>query len=147
MRTNNNDVILQTVTKVAVFIILTFSIHLFMGGHHNPGGGFVGGLAVVSAFTLLLLAFDVKTVREGFNVNFETLAIVGVLIAVCTGMSSFIFNEPFLNQTFGEIRLPILGKTEFATAVIFDTGVSLAVLGTALSIINTISEDICKWKP
>ena len=147
MRTNNNDVILQTVTIVAVFIILTFSIHLFIGGHHNPGGGFVGGLAVVSAFTLLLLAFDVKTLREGFPVNFEALAIVGVLIAVCTGMSSFIFNEPFLNQTFGEINLPILGKTEFATAVIFDTGVSLAVLGTALSIINTISEDICKWRP
>ena len=37
-----NDVILQTVTKVAVFIILAFSIHLFIGGHHNPGGGFVG---------------------------------------------------------------------------------------------------------
>ena len=93
-----NDVILQTVTKVAVFIILAFSIHLFIGGHHNPGGGFVGGLAVVSAFTLLLLAFDLKSLRAGLIINFEILAIVGVLIAVCTGMSSLLFNEPFLNQ-------------------------------------------------
>ena len=113
-----NDVILQTVTKVAVFIILAFSIHLFIGGHHNPGGGFVGGLAVVSAFTLLLLAFDLKSLRAGLIINFEILAIVGVLIAVCTGMSSLLFNEPFLNQIFGTINLPILGETEFATAVI-----------------------------
>lgn len=146
MKINDNDVILQTVTKVAVFIILTFAVYLFIGGHHNPGGGFVGGLMVVCAFTLLLLSFDIKSLREGFPVNFEIMAIIGVIIAVCTGMSSFISNEPFLNQTFGEIDLPIFGETEFATAVIFDTGVALAVMGTALSIINTISEDIWKWK-
>lgn len=39
-----NDLILQTVTKVAAFVILLFSVAIFLGGHYSPGGGFVGGL-------------------------------------------------------------------------------------------------------
>ncbi|MGI6066770.1 MAG: Na(+)/H(+) antiporter subunit B [Bacillota bacterium] len=142
-----NDVILQTVTKVAAFIILTFSVHLFLAGHHNPGGGFIGGLVVASAITLLFLAYDIKTVRVGFPpVDFKVLAISGVFLAVSTGIGSFVFGKQFLSHTFGYLDLPLFGKTEFATAVIFDIGVALAVFGTALSIIYTISEDICIWR-
>jgi multicomponent Na+:H+ antiporter subunit B len=141
-----NDVILRTVTKVAVFIILTFAVHLFLVGHHNPGGGFVGGLVVASAIILLLLAFSINTIKEGFPIKFETLSVIGVLVAVTTGMGPVVFGKPFLNQTFGNINLPIFGETGLATAVIFDVGVALAVLGTAISITNTISEDTCIWK-
>jgi multicomponent Na+:H+ antiporter subunit B len=142
-----NDVILQTVTKVATFIILTFSVYLFLAGHHNPGGGFIGGLVVASAITLLFLAYDVKTVRAGLPpVDFKILAIAGVLLAVITGMGSFVFGKPFLSHAFGELDLPFFGNTKFATSVIFDVGVALAVFGTALSIIYTISEDMCIWR-
>lgn len=141
-----NDMILQTVTRVAVYIILTFSVYLFLAGHHEPGGGFVGGLMVACAVTLLFLAFDVKTVRDGFPVDFKALAAAGVLLAVCTGMGSFLFGAPFLSHVFGTVYLPFIGETELATAVLFDVGVALAVFGTAMSIIYTISEDICIWK-
>mgnify|MGYP000943484060 FL=1 len=33
------DVMLQTVTRPATYIILAFSVYLFIGGHNNPGGG------------------------------------------------------------------------------------------------------------
>ena len=138
--------ILQTVTKVAAFNIFTFAIFLFLGGHHNPGGGFVGGLLIASAITLLLLAYDVKTVRAVIFIDFKVLAIIGILLSVLTGMGSFIFGQPFLSHTFGCFVLPFMGETEIATAVIFDVGVALAVLGTALSIIFSISEDTCIWK-
>lgn len=39
-----NDVILQTVTKIVVFIILTMAVYLFVSGHNSPGGGFIGDL-------------------------------------------------------------------------------------------------------
>ncbi|NMA02866.1 MAG: Na(+)/H(+) antiporter subunit B [Clostridia bacterium] len=141
-----NNVILQTVTKVATYIILTFAIYLFLAGHHNPGGGFIGGLVIASAVALLVLVYDVKTLKAVFPFDFKILAAVGVLIAVVTGMGSFVFGKPFLSQSFGYFNLPIFGETELATAVIFDVGVALAVLGTALSIIFTISEDISLWK-
>jgi multicomponent Na+:H+ antiporter subunit B len=136
-----NDVILHTVTKVAVMIIFTFSIYLFYGGHHNPGGGFIGGLSVASGITLLFLAFDIETIRKNIPFDFKNVAAIGVLIAIFTGMGGMLFGQPFLTQTFGYFDLPIFGKTELATATIFDTGVALAVIGTAVTIILTISDD------
>lgn len=136
-----NDMILQTVAKIAVFIILTVSVYLFLAGHHQPGGGFIGGLFTGCAIILLYLAFDLKTVEAGFVIDFKVLAASGVFIAVATGMISLLFGKPFLSQAFGYFHLPIFGKTELATAVIFDIGVALAVFGTALTIISSISED------
>lgn len=136
-----NDVILHSVTKIAVVIILTFSIDLFLAGHHHPGGGFIGGLGVASALTLLFLAFDIESVRANMPIDFKMLAAVGVLIAILTGMGGILFAQPFLSQSFGYFDLPIFGETELATAVLFDLGVAMAVIGTAVTIILSISED------
>lgn len=136
-----NDVILRTVTKVAVVIILTFAINLFISGHHNPGGGFIGGLAFTAAFILLFLAYGIEKVRKNSPVSFRAVAACGVLISILTGAGEMIGGNPFLNQTFGYVNLPIFGKTELATAVLFDVGVALAVIGTAMTIIIAIGED------
>ncbi|WP_078382198.1 Na(+)/H(+) antiporter subunit B [Sutcliffiella halmapala] len=135
-----NDLILHSVTKVATFIILTFSIYLFFAGHHNPGGGFIGGLVTASALVLLFLAFDIDTVKEYIPVDFKMVTAIGVLLAVLTGAGSFLFGAPFLSQTFDYFDLPVFGNVELATAVIFDVGVALAVIGTAVTIILSISE-------
>jgi multicomponent Na+:H+ antiporter subunit B len=136
-----NDVIIRSVTKVAVVIIFTFAINLFVSGHHYPGGGFIGGLAFSSALILLFLSYDIETVRKNIPVDFKILAAVGVLIAVLTGVGSLAFDVPFLSQVFGYFNLPIFGKTELATAVIFDIGVALAVIGTSITIILSIGDD------
>ena len=136
-----NNVILQTVTRVAVFILFTFSIYLFMRGHHQPGGGFIGGLSTAAAIVLLYLSFGIEKVRENIPVDFKKLAAVGVFIAVGTGLVSIVYGQPFLTQTFGHVNLPIFGDTELASAMVFDTGVALAVIGTAVNIILSISED------
>lgn len=142
----SNDVILRTVTKAAIVMILTFSIYLFFSGHHNPGGGFVGGLSTASGLVLLYLAFDMETIRANIPIDFKKMAGIGVLLAVGTGMGSLFFDAPFLSHTFGEVHLPVFGETELATALIFDLGVALAVIGTAMTIILTISEDDTNWK-
>lgn len=136
-----NDILLAAVTKIAVLIILTFSIDLFFSGHHNPGGGFIGGLGIASSLVLMYLTFGTEAVNKLIPVDFKTVAAIGVLIAVLTGTGSFLFDAPFLSQTYGYFELPILGKTELATALIFDTGVALAVIGSAVTIILSISED------
>ena len=137
----SNDVILKTVTRVAAVIILTFSIYLFMNGHHHPGGGFIGGLSTASAIVLLYITFGIEKVRENIRVDFKKLAALGVLIAIATGLTGTLFGEPFLTQIFGHVDLPIFGDTELASALVFDTGVALAVIGTAVNIILSISED------
>jgi len=135
------DIFLQSATKILVFIIITFSIYVLFAGHHNPGGGFIGGLITASALVLLYIAFDLQSVRDIIPVDFNRLAATGVIVSVLTGAASFLFDVPFLSQTFDYFDLPVLGLTELASAVIFDLGVYMAVIGTTMTIITTISED------
>lgn len=135
------DMILQTATKILVFIILTYAVYILFAGHHNPGGGFIGGLITASSFVLLYMAFDVQTVNKIMPFDFKRIGALGVIIAVLTGAGSLLFGKPFLFQTFSYVDLPIFGTRELATAVLFDIGVYLAVIGTTLTIILSISED------
>lgn len=141
MKPKPNDVILHTVTKIAAVIIFTFSIDLFWAGHHFPGGGFIGGLTTAAGIVLLYLSFDIETVKKNLPIDYKKMAAFGVLLAVLTGVWGMIFGDAFLEQAFGHFNIPIFGDTELATAVLFDIGVAFAVIGTAITIITSISED------
>lgn len=136
-----NDIILQTITKVASFIILVFSVFILNAGHNEPGGGFVGALLVSSAIVLLFLAYDMETIQRVIPVNFRHITALGLLIAFLTGLGSTFFGSPFLTHAFDSFDLPWLGETELATALIFDIGVFLTVIGAAVTVIQTIGED------
>ncbi|MDF2936465.1 MAG: monovalent cation/H antiporter, subunit 1 [Paenibacillaceae bacterium] len=137
----SNDVILQTVSKTVVYIILTFSLFLFLAGHNNPGGGFIGGLMTSAALVLLAIAFGMKNVARTVPLDFRKVMAAGLLIAFLTGSGSFLFDVPFMSHAFGYFNLPILGKTELATAVLFDLGVYMAVVGVTMTILFTIGRD------
>jgi multicomponent Na+:H+ antiporter subunit B len=139
MRTN--DLILKTTTNIIVFIILAFSFKLFLAGHNMPGGGFIGGLMTSGAFILMYVTYGVGPMKKVLRVSYTFLIGLGLLVAVATGLGSFIFNVPFLSQTDGYFYLPILGKTHLATAVLFDIGVYLTVIGVTMTIILSIAED------
>ncbi|MGD6968160.1 Na(+)/H(+) antiporter subunit B [Rossellomorea vietnamensis] len=133
-----NDVILQTVTTIVSFIIILFSIQLFFAGHYTPGGGFIGGLMTSGALVLLLLAYDIKTVRTILPIDYKLLTAIGLLLAVGTGAGALLFNVPFLTHAYDYFHLPLLGETSLHTAVIFDTGVYFVVIGITMTIIQTI---------
>ena len=138
MRTN--DVILQTVTKVTLYLIILFSIHVFFAGHYQPGGGFIAGLMISGALVLLLLATDKKTVTTVLRVDYRKMIAVGLLFAVGTGMLGLFNHLPFLTHFFDHFDLPIIGDTSLHTAALFDFGVFLVVVGVTMTIIQTIGE-------
>ena len=88
-----NDVVLRTITKIVVFILLTFGFYLFLAGHNNPGGGFIGGLVLSSAFLLMFLAFDVKQVLVSLPVDFKIMIIVGSLLSMVTAIVPMFFGK------------------------------------------------------
>lgn len=137
----NNNVILQTTTKVTFFIIFLFSIHIFFAGHFAPGGGFVGGLLTTGAVVLLLLAFDLETIKATLPFNFTIVVAIGLLLSFGTAAGSIFFNVPFFTHAFGHFTLPLFGNTELHTAMIFDAGVYLVVVGSAITIIQSIGGD------
>lgn len=141
MKTKENDMILQACTKVVLFIIILFSVHSFFSGHYYPGGGFIGGLMTSGALVLVLIAFDMKTMKKILPVDYKILIAIGLLFAVGTAAGSLLFNVPFLTHAFGDVTLPILGETALHTATLFDLGVYLVVIGVTMTIIQTIGED------
>nr|WP_245712449.1 Na(+)/H(+) antiporter subunit B [Anaerobacillus alkalilacustris] len=136
-----NLLMLHTITRIVAFIILSFSVFLFFAGHNNPGGGFIGGLMTAAALLLLYVSFDLKTIKRVIPFNYTTMIAVGMLFAIGTGVNSMLFGYPFLTQFFDYFELPILGKTELTTALPFDLGVYLVVVGVTLLSILTIAED------
>lgn len=136
-----NDVILQTATKVVFFMIFLFSIHIFFAGHFAPGGGFVGGLLTTAAIVLLLLAFDLKTVQSALPFNFMIITALGLFIALATASIPLLTNQPFFTHSFGDFDLPLFGVSSLHTAMAFDAGVYLVVVGAAITMIQTIGGD------
>lgn len=137
-----NDVILRTVTRIVVFIILTFGVELFLSGHHEPGGGFIGGLVLSSAFVLLYLVHDLEWVQKGIPFDFKKIAAIGVFLAVGSGVVSVLFGGHFLEQATGVFNLPVFGETILSSVTIFEAGVALTVVGVVVTIILSISEDV-----
>ncbi|WP_163530816.1 Na(+)/H(+) antiporter subunit B [Halobacillus ihumii] len=136
-----NDLILRTTTSLIAFILFGFSAYLFFAGHNAPGGGFIGGLMAAAALVLMYMAYGLKAMEKVIRVNFRYMIFTGLLIAVATGIGSFIFGEPFLSHTFAYFQLPVLGRTELATALLFDLGVYLTVIGISMTIILAVAED------
>jgi len=137
---HTNDVILETVTSVITFIIFLFAVHLFFAGHYTPGGGFVGGLMTSAALVLVLLAFDLKTLRTILPFDYKWITALGLLISVLTASGALLFNVPFFTHAYDYFDLPLFGKTSLHTAMLFDLGVYLVVVGVTMTIIQTIGE-------
>lgn len=140
----SNNLILKTTTSLISFLMLGFGIYLFFAGHNSPGGGFIGGLLTSGAFLLLYITYGMKTVNKRLPINFTKLVPLGLLIAALTSAGSFLFGEPFLSHTFGYFYFPIFGEVELATAMLFDLGVYLTVVGVIMTIILTIANDLEK---
>ncbi|MCM3130900.1 Na+/H+ antiporter subunit A [Paenibacillus provencensis] len=137
----SNDVFLQMSTKIIVFIILVFALYLFFAGHHQPGGGFISGLVTSASLVLMAIAFNTDTLRRILPVDYRYVIAWGLLISLATAAGSFLFGVPFMSQTFDYFDIPILGEVELTTALIFEAGVFMSVVGVTMTIILQIGED------
>ena len=138
MKTNN--LILETATRIILFVIVLFSIYMFFAGHYEPGGGFIGGLMTSAAIVLLLLSSDIKTVTQILPFDYKRVIAVGLLFSAATATGGLLFGKPLLTHWYTYVNLPVLGELSLHTAVLFDIGVYLVVIGTTMTIIQTIGE-------
>src|SRR5699024_1801041 len=99
-------------------------------------------MVLATAFVLLLLAFDIETVQKGIPFDFRHVAALGVIIVLLSGIGVTVLGQPFLQQSYMHIHLPIYGTIELTTVTIFETGVALTVVGVVVTIIVSISKDV-----
>ncbi len=136
-----SSIILRMTARVLLPLLLVFSVFLFMRGHNEPGGGFVGGLVAASAWALYAIAYSAAEARRALRVDPLMLMGVGLLLALGTGLVGLLQGGAFLAALWTKLYMPGLGVVDVGTPVIFDLGVYLAVLGVALTMILSLAEE------
>ena len=131
------DIFFRTLSTPIVYALIIIGLHFFLRGHNAPGGGFIAGLIIAVAALLARMAGK----RRLLTVTPMRLVPIGLALAAATGVGPMLFGRPFLTSAHGHLNWPLIGEFEWATAVLFDAGVFLVVVGTTLTIIDLLAED------
>jgi multicomponent K+:H+ antiporter subunit A len=134
----SESLLLNVLTRRLLPLALLVSAYLLLRGHNLPGGGFIAGLVTGTAILTQYLAHGNDWVEARLPPHYTSVAAIGIGIAALTGLAALAFGAPFLTSTFGYLTWPVVGKFEVASAMVFDVGVYLAVVGVVLSILATI---------
>lgn len=134
-----HPLLLVVATRVLLPLSLVVGVYIFLRGHNEPGGGFIAGLVVAIALIMQYIASGYGWAADRMRVDSQSLIGAGVAIAGLTGMGAFIFGRPFLTSTFSYLTWPVVGTFEMASAMAFDLGVFLTVVGVMLLSLSQLS--------
>jgi multicomponent K+:H+ antiporter subunit A len=135
-----HPLMLTVVGRLLLPLALLVAVFIFMRGHNAPGGGFIAGLVTAIALILQYVAFGVGWTQRRLPADFHPVAALGVLIAGLTGVASWLFGAPFLTSAHGHVHLPVIGDIELASAVSFDFGVYLVVVGATMLVMANLAK-------
>ena len=152
---DTHPMILATFARLLLPLALLVSVFIFLRGHNLPGGGFIAGLITAVALIMQYLANGVSWTHARLPERTQPLIAAGLLIALLTGLGSWAFGRPFLTSTFGHMSWPLVGEFELASAMAFDLGVFLVVVGATLLILINLGlahrashdKEDQPWKP
>jgi multicomponent K+:H+ antiporter subunit A len=132
---DSHPAIMASLTRLLLPLALLVSVFIFLRGHNLPGGGFIAGLVTAIALIMQYLANGVTWTHARLPANMHPVIAAGLAIAILTGLGSLAFGHPFLTSTFGHVHWPVVGDFELASAMAFDLGVYLVVVGSTLLIL------------
>ncbi len=136
--TGPRSLFLALIARLLLPLAVLVSLYLFLRGHNEPGGGFIAGLVLALALILQYVANGQPWVEQRLRTDFRAWIGAGLLIAGGAGVGSWFFGAPFLTSTYAYWTLPVLGAVPLASAVVFDLGVFLTVVGATMLALASI---------
>lgn len=140
----DRSMVLQITTRLIFPTIMVLSVYFFFSGHNAPGGGFAGGLIAGLALTLRYLAGGRYELGEALPVEAGHLLGAGLTLAAGTATASLLLGAPPLSSAIIEVTLPVLGHIKLVTAMFFDLGVYLVVVGLVLDVLRSLGARLDK---
>jgi multicomponent Na+:H+ antiporter subunit A len=138
---NRPSAILEAGVIAVAGPMLAFSMYLLFAGHNQPGGGFAAGLVAGVTVLLVWAAGGTETVRRVLPIRSTVLLGLGLFTAAITGFAALFPGLAFLESGYLEFSLPLIGKLKIVSALFFDVGVYLVVVGMALGLIRSLGEE------
>lgn len=134
------SLILDVVVRLVFHSALLLGCFLLFTGHNRPGGGFVGGLVVGAALSLRYVAGGIDEVRATLPTRPWTLLGAGLATATMTALIPLLFGRQLMQHAKLNAHLGPLGEFHLNTALFFDIGVALVVIGMVLLLLVAFGE-------
>ena len=138
------SIILQTAMRLLLPLSLLFAGFMALKGHNAPGGGFIAGLIAAVALCLYRMSNGPEALYKLIPVHPRWLVFTGLSMAFATGLFPMLLGEPFLRSYTGVVTLPGGESVHLASAMAFDAGVLLVVVGVSVGMIMRLSEELEK---
>lgn len=138
----HRSVVLEVATRVLFHTMIVLSLYLLFAGHNVPGGGFAGGLVAGLALVLRYLAAGRYELGEAAPVDAGLVLGLGLLLAGLTGAAGIIAGGDVLQSAIWSVDLPLFGPVKLVTALFFDIGVYLVVIGLVLDILRSLGAEL-----
>ena len=135
-------VIFEVITRITFPLMMMLSLYLLMAGHNHPGGGFAGGLVAGLALALRYLAGGRYELSEAAPVQAGLVLGLGMAIALSAAVLPLAFGGTIFASATPVVHVPLLGELHFPSALIFDVGVYLVVLGVMLDFLRSLGSQI-----
>lgn len=136
---DRHPLMMVVATRVMMPIALMVGVYIFLRGHNEPGGGFIAGLVVAIALVMQYMASGYAWATARRRYPYHVIIALGIIVAAITGAGAWLAGKPFLTSAFGYFRIPPLEEFELATAMGFDLGVFLAVVGAVMLALESLS--------
>jgi multicomponent Na+:H+ antiporter subunit A len=134
----HRSLVLEVATRMIFPLIMVLSAYFFFAGHNTPGGGFAGGLTAGLALVLRYLAGGPYELGETLPLDAGKILGVGLGLSAGTAVASLLVGAPVLSSALIQIDVPVLGTVKFVTALFFDLGVYLIVVGLVLDVLRSL---------
>lgn len=134
-------VILDRSVRVLFHPVLIASLYLLFAGHNQPGGGFIGGLVASSAVSMQYVAGGIEEVRRLSRFHPWTILGFGLLLSFVTASLPLLFGDAILETALFQFDVAILGTVKATSALFFDLGVYLLVVGLVLMVFEAFGEE------
>ena len=133
-------VVLDVTVQAVFHVALLFSVYLHLRGHNAPGGGFIAGLVAGAALVLRLITGR-RPLRSRLAVSNNVLLGAGMVLVTGTALTSLLLGNSLLEHHIWEYEVPVLGHIEWTSALFFDTGIYLVVVGTVSTLLAVFSAE------
>ena len=133
-------IILRASLQYLLPLQLLFSLFLLLRGHNAPGGGFIGGLVVGGSIALYSFVYDAREARRLIGATHYEILGLGLVLAAGSGLVGLVAEKPYLTVLKWKPTLPFFGETSLSTALVFEVGVYLTVVGVILAAMLAAAE-------
>ncbi|MEO7774172.1 MAG: monovalent cation/H+ antiporter subunit A [Steroidobacteraceae bacterium] len=115
------------------------SVFFLVRGHNAPGGGFVGGLVMATAFLVQYMMNGTLWIESRMRIHPQYSIGAGLLLAGGTGGAAWLVSRNFLANLTWHGHVPLLGELHLSTTLLVDLGVYLLVVGATILILIALA--------